>query len=114
MKQMFKELAEHYELPEEALKPEFFDFLKIVKNGSIKYAMDDWLTNNGKSASEFKMHDSMFHHLSESYTKGKNIKHHLPYRNDLDSGLDPLLHLACRALMLYTRRQRGLTHNDDK
>jgi hypothetical protein len=98
-------LSDKYELPGHAIQPEMFDFLKIVSMGAKKYAMNNWLESNGKRSSEKDMHDSMFHHLAESFAG---------QRQDKDSKLDPLLHLACRALMLYTRRQRGIIHEDDK
>lgn len=97
-------LSELYELPKEAITPEMFDFLKIVSNGAKKYALNNWLDPNGVKCSESDMHNSMFHHLAESYSG---------FRDDEDSGLDPLLHLACRALMLYTRRQRGIKHETE-
>jgi len=96
-----------YGLPSEAIQPEMFDFLKVVAIGAKKYAMNNWLEADGKRSSEKDMHDSMGHHWAESMVgKGKAL--------DKDSKLDPLLHLACRALMLYTRRQRGIIHEDDK
>lgn len=84
---------------------EMQDFIKVLQFGIDKgYEPDNWLLPNGKRCSEKDMHDSMFHHLAESFIKGK----------DKESGLDPLLHLACRALMLYTRRQKGIVHDEDK
>lgn len=94
-----------YGLPLTAIQPEMFDFLKVVSVGAKKYSMNNWLEPSGKRSSEKDMHDSMFHHLAESFAG---------QRQDRDSGLDPLLHLATRALMLYTRRQRGIIHEDDK
>ncbi len=104
-------LGEIHNLPPEAITPEMFDFLKIVSMGAKKYAMNNWLEPNGKKSSEKEMSDSMFHHLAESYTKSKTHVHWEIL--DAESGLDPLLHLACRALMLYTRRQRNVRHEND-
>lgn len=98
-------LSEKYGLPSAAIAPELLDLIKIIAVGAKKYTMNNWLLPNGKRCSEKDMHDSMFHHLAESFV-GK--------REDVDSKLDPLLHLACRALMLYTRRQRGIVHENDK
>lgn len=97
-------LSNHFDLPYEAMPLEMFDFIKIIEIGAKKYSMNNWLEPDGNRSSEKEMHDSMFHHLAESFAG---------VREDKDSKLDPLLHLACRALMLYTRRQRGLVHPDD-
>ena len=99
-------LARHYDLPLEAIKPEFFDFLKIVSLGSKKYVMDNWLRPDGTKSSEQDMHDSMFHHLAKSLSN--------PSSKDEDSQDDHLLNLACRALMQYTRRKRNIVHEKDK
>lgn len=79
--------------------PEFYDVEKVLEMGAKKYAPNDWLKSDGKCANIRSMHDSMFHHLAESFC-GK--------LKDGESGLDPLLHLACRALMCYARRKRGI------
>lgn len=92
--------GQEIELPEEMLH-----FLLVVRNGALKYGMDNWLEPNGVRSDEKSMHDSMFHHLAESYAG---------IRQDKDSKLDPLLHLSCRALMLYTRRQKRIVHDLDK
>lgn len=99
-------LGDIYELPSEAIPSEMFDFLSIVSMGAKKYAMNNWMLPDGKKSKESDMHDSMFHHLAQSFTGGRGAK-------DAESGADPLLHLACRALMLYTRRKRGIIHDDD-
>lgn len=103
----FKELADKYGLPEEAIQPEMFDFLLVVAMGAKKYAMNNWLAEDGKKSSEWDMHNSMQNHWSDSATYGPNAR-------DTESKLDPLLHLATRALMLYTRRQRNIIHSKDK
>ena len=111
-----KSLADKYDLPEEAIQPEMFDFLKVVAMGAKKYAMNNWLDKDGKRSAEKDMHDSMFHHLAESYSLGQEALAeglNAKFISDKESGVDPLLHLACRALMLYTRRQRGIVHTED-
>lgn len=118
-------LAKIYGLPEDAIQLEFFDFLKIISIGAEKYEMNQWLRSDGKTLPEKICHDSMFHHLAESYVGGQDIVAAIRDGDvstealrvsifDQESGLDPLLHLACRALMLYTRRQRGIIHDNDK
>ena len=84
---------------------EMFDFIKIMKSGAIKHGTNTWLDPNGPKTSEKDMHASMGRHLSQSASG--DLK-------DKDTGLDPLLHLACRALMLYTRRQRNIKNEGDK
>lgn len=80
-------------------QPEFYDVIKVLEMGAKKHGANNWLDPNGKKADHKSMHDSMFHHLAESFSGS---------RKDTESGLDPLLHLACRALMSYTRKKRGL------
>lgn len=84
---------------------EFFDFLDIVLMGARKYAPNNWLKPDGKRSSHKENHDSMFHHLAESYS-GLKV--------DKESGQNPKLHLATRVLMGYTREKRGIIHPDDK
>ncbi len=115
---MIDQITHVYKLPTAALPGEMLDFIKIIKMGAEKYALNNWLNQDGTKTSEKDMHDSMFHHLAESMVEGKNANEmHENLRDfvvDKESGMDPLLHLACRALMLYTRRQRGLVHPEDR
>lgn len=76
---------------------EFKDILKVLDMGAVKYGANSWLKGNHFDI--HKNHRSMSHHLLESYRE---------IREDHESGLDPLLHLATRALMEYTLRSRGL------
>lgn len=76
---------------------EFKDVEKVLIMGAKKYGANSWL--RGEHFNHKSNCDSMFHHLSEHYCK---------VDKDEESGLDPLLHLACRALMAYTLKQRGL------
>jgi hypothetical protein len=84
-----------------------FDFMDILVMGAAKYDLNNWLSTNGRKCSEKEMHDSMFHHLAESQVDGRHAR-------DFESRKDPLLHLACRALMLYTRRKRNIIHQFDE
>jgi phosphatidate phosphatase PAH1 len=85
--------------------PEFYDYKKVIEHGEKKHGKSNWLEPNGSKSSFKQMHDSMFHHLAESFAG---------IRKDEESGLDPLLHLITRAKMLYTRIQRGITHKEDE
>lgn len=76
---------------------EFSHVIKVLEMGAKKYGANTWLA--GEHFDVHKNHKSMSHHLLESYRE---------MRLDHESGLDPLLHLACRALMEYTLRQRGI------
>lgn len=119
-------LAKKYELPAEAIVIDLLDFFKVIAMGSKKYALNNWLLPTGKRNSEKEMHDSMFHHLAESYTKGQelvnvhkldptfNITAHRKTIADAESGLSPALHLATRALMIHVLRQYGVLHEKDK
>lgn len=82
---------------------EFEDYKKVIEYGAKKYAANNWLEQNGQKSSDKDMFASMLRHLA-SATKAEL---------DPETGLDHLLHLATRALMVYTRRQRGLVHWDD-
>lgn len=84
---------------------EFFDILQVLEMGAEKYEANGWLEEDGKGTTHKQMHDSMFHHLAQSYANN---------RLDDESRLDHLLHVATRALMLYTRIQRGIVNSDDK
>lgn len=77
----------------------------ILESGAAKHGANNWLDKDGNKSSHKDMHDSMFHHLAESFVG--NTK-------DKDSGFHPLLHLATRALMCYTRQMRNLVHSDDE
>lgn len=74
---------------------EFLDVYKVLDMGATKYGANSWL--EGKHFNFRDNHASMCRHLAEHYCN-KLV--------DQESGLDPLLHLAARALMLYTLRQR--------
>ncbi len=76
---------------------EFEHFRKVLDMGAVKYGANSWL--KGQHFDVHRNHRSMSHHLLESYRE---------VREDAESGLDPLLHLATRALMEYTLRARGL------
>jgi hypothetical protein len=85
-------------------KKEFYDFYKVIEMGANKYKADGWLDSDGKGTSHKQMHDSMFHHLALSFANT---------RTDTESGLDHLLHVATRALMLYCRLRRDIKNSQD-
>ena len=89
---------------------EFEDYKKVMEMGAKKHGENNWLDANGSKSSFKEMHDSAFHHLAESFAQGR----HLELRGDLESDLDPLLHLICRAQMVYTRLKRNIVHEKDK
>lgn len=84
---------------------EFDDYKEILEHGAAKHGSNNWLEPNGSKSSFKEMHDSMFHHLAESFA-GQRVDH--------ESGLDPLLHLITRAQMMYTRLKRNIKHENDK
>ena len=90
-------------IKESKLPVEFFDFLDVIDFGARKYTRNDWLKKDGKKVSEYDMHASMLRHFNKSLnSEGTDIEKML----DDESKLDHLLHLATRALMLYTIRKR--------
>lgn len=78
---------------------EFMDVYKIIDMGAVKYAPNSWLDYDNPSVQHRANHESMFRHLAHSQTGD---------RLDYESEEDHLLHLACRALMQYTRLKRGI------
>ena len=84
---------------------EFLHVMKVVGMGAKKYSPEGWLETDGAGTSHKEMHASMFRHLADS---SAGIK------ADHESGLHPLLHLATRALMLYTRQERGIINSKDE
>lgn len=99
-------LADAYDLPENAIQPEMFDFLHVVSAGAKKYAMNNWLEPNGKSTSEADMFNKISRHSARSFAN--------PGSTDSDTLKDHLLNVQCRAAMLYTRRSRGIVHPEDE
>lgn len=85
-------------------EPEFYDVLEVLEMGAKKYGNKNWLKTDGEKSSHKDMHASMFRHLAES-----SVGH----TKDQESGLHPLLHLACRAFMAYTLQRRNIRHSDD-
>ena len=88
------------------LPAEMEDWKKILEAGAKKYGANNWLEADGKNSDEKSMHASLFRHLAKSSANPGSL--------DEDSGLDHLLNVACRALMLYTRRRKGIVHKEDK
>lgn len=88
----YKLKFKRYECPEE-----FKDVYKVLEIGAKKYGPNSWL--EGKHFNHRDNHASMSRHLAEAYMKKDK---------DEESGLDPLLHLACRALMEYTVKHRKI------
>lgn len=82
---------------------EFFDITRVMELGAKKYGVDSYLLSNNISMKHKNNTASMFRHLAE---------HHMGVDMDHESGMDPLLHLACRALMAYTRKQRGIKEDE--
>lgn len=98
-------ITDDYALGREKLLPtEWLDVLKI-DGGNGKHEPGSWAKPDGATMSHKYTHNSMFHHLAESYC-----------HNRIDEGtqLDHLLSIAFRALALYTRLQRGIKHPDDE
>jgi hypothetical protein len=98
--------------------PDFFDMTKVLEYGATKHTKDNWLkADKGNKSSFREMHDSMFHHLSRSFS-GASSLYSLDApdflgavkncsRLDSETHLDHLLHLACRALMCYVLIKNG-------
>ena len=85
------------------LPPEFHDMLQVMDMGNKKHGKDSWLDADNPSLQLKANHASISRHLAEYYCG---------VQEDHESGLDPLLHIATRALMEYTRRQRRITNDE--
>ena len=84
--------------------PEILDIFKVFEMGAKKHGDEGWLQNDSPTMSLKKNSDSRFHHLAKTFS-GEVLD---------ESGLDHDLHIACRSIMSYIRRQRGIVHPDDK
>lgn len=84
---------------------EMFDFVKVMEFGAEKHGASNFLEKNGRKSDRAQMYQSLSNHL-EGWKAGE--------KRDHESGLHPLLHLACRALMMYTREKRRLVHELDE
>jgi|SRR6185437_10659158 len=85
------------------LYPEMLDVVQVIEAGRVKHG-DTWLNAEGATMSLKDNCASLQRHLDK---KKKGIL------LDKDSGLDHDLHIACRALMSYVRKKRGLVHPKD-
>lgn len=72
---------------------------KILVMGANKHGLNSWMDQNNKSLEHKANNASMHRHLAE---------HYCGILEDHESGEDPLLHLATRALMKYSRKVRGI------
>lgn len=87
-----------YSVPDK-IATEFLEYItEVMEFGAKKHGDNNWTQEDGKKSSHEQMHNSMFHHLADSYAD---------YREDAETGLDPLQHLATRALMSLWRKKRG-------
>lgn len=97
-------LADIYGLPKQAIVPEMFDFLKVVKNGT-KHGLMNWLLPDGATMEDYRNLRSIDGHIYQGFYEDNHI--------DKDSGLDSLLHAQTRLMMKYVRRSRGIVHPDN-
>jgi hypothetical protein len=82
---------------------DFFDVEQVIEMGAKKHGADTWKEYGNPSMKLKNNHASMSRHLSEYYCG---------VTEDAESGLHPLLHLACRALMAYTVQKKGVQEED--
>lgn len=88
-----------------SLPEEWYDLLLVLDNGAKKHGPLTWLELKNPSLQHRANHASMSRHLAEAFCG---------IVKDRESGLHPLLHLACRALMQYTRYKRGIFTESDR
>lgn len=75
---------------------------KIIDMGAAKHGADSWLDQDNPSLTHKANHASMSRHLAE---------HYCGIEEDHESGLNPLYHLACRALMKAYRQDTGIDND---
>lgn len=88
-------------------EPEFFDLVTSMRIGADKgydNAGNQWLQETGATMSHKDNCASMFRHLAEFTSGSHKVK---------DAEIHPLLAVACRAMMGYTRWKRGIKHIKD-
>jgi hypothetical protein len=78
---------------------------EVLEFGAMKHGELNWKLPNGKKSSHEDMHNSMFHHIAQSYAGTTH---------DKETGFHPLAHAACRCLMQLYRINHNLIHKDDK
>lgn len=100
-------IAELYDLPKEAICLEFLDVFKVVKKGSEKRPMNNWLNKDGDTMDKKSNYKSIMFHSAQASTG-------LDATRWDESGLQHKLHAACRLLMDHTREERGITHTKDE
>jgi hypothetical protein len=83
--------------------PEFLDVFKVLIEGEKKHKPLGWLEPDGAKTSRLDQFASLNRHCAK-YFIGEELD---------ESGLPHELHIACRALMSYTRKKRGIVHPDD-
>lgn len=64
--------------------------INVMEQGAKKHGLGSWKLKDNPSLQHKSNHDSMFHHLAESFCG---------VTEDKDSGEHPLAHVFCRVLM---------------
>lgn len=83
---------------------EFMDLVEVMKHGALKYGADGWM-ENGKGLDRRSNHSSLCRHVAEYY---------MGMQKDPETGIDPLLHIATRALYAYYLRVSGTRERLEK
>lgn len=86
---------------------EMLSFISVLEHSANigKYPANNWLNKDGHNQDLKSTHASMFRHLAAS-AAGQRV--------DKDNGMDPLLMLAARAMMLYYRVKNNIVHPLDE
>lgn len=102
---------------------ELLDFMLVNEMGAKKYSSLGYLEKDGKKCSIKDMHSSLYRHMIKScggpmmleiIRENNSLLREEAQRADEESGLDHLLHIASRCMMLFTRIKRNITHSDDE
>lgn len=83
----------------ETIPNEMLDFIDVIKFGAKKHGEDSWLDKDNKSMENMNNFSSCARHNALAHTRKEK---------DKESRLSHHLHAACRHLMKYTRKKRGI------
>ena len=87
-----------------ALDEGYKGVIEVLEYGAKKHGDFNFLKPDGKTCSHRDNIACIFRHVAQASVGV--VKDH-------ESGLHPILHAACRCLILYVRNQQVLVHKED-
>lgn len=89
-----------------SFRPEFLDWLQVFYPGAKKHGKDSWKAHDCPKMDRRSNHDSMFHHVAESFVGGPNAVDSGPG----GMGTHPLLNAQWRAAVQYYKDVNNIRH----